>query len=184
MAEAPTEEEIEKLLQELANEETYRRKLAAEKLGELGVNNERIISALEAVVSNDPNRYVQLAARKALEALTHQSYTSITMPSPALDSSPASEPASGSNKRDFIAGFIGWFGVNGLLLCALLTFDISGEGSSAFAALVLLINIGLPIYFGFTRRRVAVGMLAAFAISLVLTAALTAACFSMDMNFH
>jgi hypothetical protein len=76
---------------------------------------------------------------------------------------------------DFVIGFIGWFFINGVLY-ALLVAIISqlptdaqdSIAASLLGALPLLINIGALIYFGFTRRWIALGALAAFGAVLLL----------------
>jgi hypothetical protein len=76
---------------------------------------------------------------------------------------------------DFIVGFLGWFFINGLLytLLVFLIGQFSPDAQSSLAVVLLgllplLINIGALIYFGFTRRWIALGALAAFAAVLLL----------------
>lgn len=76
--------------------------------------------------------------------------------------------------RDFVFGSFGWFLVNGILyscsVVILQAMDSSAPQSTPallLGILPLLINIGALIYFAFTRRWVALGMLAAFALVLV-----------------
>ena len=76
---------------------------------------------------------------------------------------------------DFVVGFLGWFFINGLLytlLVALMSqFPTDAQDSIAVVLLIalpFLINIGAMIYFGFTRRWIALGALAAFAAVLLL----------------
>jgi hypothetical protein len=75
---------------------------------------------------------------------------------------------------DFVPGFIGWFLVNGLLYgCSILMLQsLASSAPDSIAALLLgllplLINIGALIFFAFTRRWIALGILAAFALVLV-----------------
>jgi hypothetical protein len=75
---------------------------------------------------------------------------------------------------DFVIGFLGWFLVNGMLYVLLvlilqqLPSDTQGSSIAVLlGALPLLINIGALILFGFVRRWIAFGALAAFALSLV-----------------
>lgn len=91
-------------------------------------------------------------------------------------------------KKDFWLGVGLWFGLNIILsLCvwganAMLLTGISSSGDSSSTAydlysilsailgcLPLLINIGLIIYFAFTRSQIALGMLAGFGIALLIT---------------
>lgn len=75
---------------------------------------------------------------------------------------------------DFVLGFVGWFLVNGLLYgCSIMILQALDSSSSQsipvllLGLLPLLINIGALILFAFTRRWVALGILAAFALVLV-----------------
>jgi hypothetical protein len=106
----------------------------------------------------------------------------------------------------FLAGFLGWFIVNGLLWLLLavaggtgsvaiqgllleagvapgLAADIFAAANLACSCLVLLLNLGTMIYFATNRYWIALGELAAFGTSLLLTlcAALLfgAACFAI-----
>ena len=75
---------------------------------------------------------------------------------------------------DFVLGFFGWFLVNGLLYgCSIWILQAvdSSTSDSVLALLLgllpLLVNIGALIFFAFTRRWIALGILAAFALVLV-----------------
>ena len=75
---------------------------------------------------------------------------------------------------DFVLGFFGWFLVNGLLYgCSILILQaVDSSTSDSIPALLLgliplLINIAALIFFAFTRRWIALGILAAFALVLV-----------------
>jgi hypothetical protein len=76
---------------------------------------------------------------------------------------------------DFAIGFVGWFLVNGMLYaCLILLYSRipsqDSQGSIAallLLALPLLINIGLLVLLAFTRRWIALGALAAFALLLL-----------------
>ncbi|HJZ49309.1 MAG TPA: hypothetical protein VKE41_19165 [Roseiflexaceae bacterium] len=75
---------------------------------------------------------------------------------------------------DFVIGFVGWFLVNGLLYtCSIFLLQfLAFETTSSILGLLLgvlplLINIGALIYFAFTRRWIAFGILAAIALVLV-----------------
>ena len=75
---------------------------------------------------------------------------------------------------DFVIGFVGWFLVNGLLYgCSILILQaVDSSTSDSILALLLgliplLVNIGALIFFAFTRRWIALGILAAFALVLV-----------------
>ena len=75
---------------------------------------------------------------------------------------------------DFVIGFVGWFVVNGLLYgCSILILQaVNSSTSDSILALLLgllplLANIAALIFFAFTRRWIALGILAAFALVLV-----------------
>ena len=75
---------------------------------------------------------------------------------------------------DFVLGFVGWFLVNGLLYgCSIAILQAIDSSSSQsipvllLGLLPLLINIGALIFFAFTRRWIALGILSAFALVLV-----------------
>src|SRR5690349_10958 len=75
---------------------------------------------------------------------------------------------------DFVLGFAGWFLVNGLLYgCSILLIQaLPSDSPDSLPALLLgiltlLANIGALIFFAFTRRWIALGILAAFALVLV-----------------
>jgi hypothetical protein len=94
----------------------------------------------------------------------------------------------GQKALDFAIGFVGWFLLNGALYGILFFFfgqilsDRGGGLAALLLALPLLINVGALVLLGFTRYWIALGALAAFALSLlgVLVAALLvyAVCFS------
>jgi hypothetical protein len=85
----------------------------------------------------------------------------------------------------FLAGFFGWFILNvaigGVLSLAasLVSAAVPSDNTNAqnipgmvflvLSCLVLLLNIGLLIYFGFTRYWIALGALAGFATGLLIT---------------
>lgn len=186
----PTPENIEKLLEELSNRAAHRRKAAAKALGELGIRTEEIVEALKTVASQDPERYVRLAAKGALSTLEHG-----PVERPAGEPPPAASPSpklirqlSRNEKiRDFLIGFVGWFVLNGFLtgigwavtvglgtLLSRLSFNsdsaqtLLGAVGLVVNCLPWLINIGLLIYFGLTRYWIALGALAAFGAVLFL----------------
>jgi len=63
--------DVAKLLHDLQNRgaEAHVRKTAAEKLGELRINDERVIEALKIAVQSDENKYVRLSAEATLRNL-------------------------------------------------------------------------------------------------------------------
>lgn len=91
----------------------------------------------------------------------------------------------GEKAMDFFIGFVGWFVVNGLLwgitqvlLVALgsLTSNldyatvnaITTFGGLALACLPFLLNVAAVILFAFTRYWIALGILGAFAVTLLI----------------
>ena len=93
---------------------------------------------------------------------------------------------------DFVIGFVGWFLVNGLLYgCSILILQsMDSSSSDSILALLLgliplLVNIAALIFFAFTRRWIALGILAAFALVLVgvllIGIAIYVICFNQGM---
>jgi hypothetical protein len=91
---------------------------------------------------------------------------------------------------DFAIGFFGWLLINGLLygilIFAIQQLPSDTQNSAAAVALIglpLLLNIAALIFFGVTRRWIALGALAAFAVllvgALILGLFIYAVCFSM-----
>src|SRR5262245_61978666 len=80
---------------------------------------------------------------------------------------------------DFVIGFIGWFLANGLMYTLLVQLLGLAEPDtqSSLVVLVLLVlplvvNIAAMIFFGFRRRWIALGALAAFGALLALVVVL------------
>ena len=167
MAKSLTEEEIKKLLRELQSKKAYRRRQAAETLGEIEAGNERVITSLTTVASNDPNRYVRAAARHSLFTLQDASV-------PVEAPPPAPPPARGfrnpRNRLDFMVGFISWFILNGLAWFLLVRFAGYPLGIAAFEMmpLTLLANIVAVLILILIRRWLGLGMLVALALALVI----------------
>ncbi len=104
---------------------------------------------------------------------------------------------------DFIVGFVGFFVLNGvvggagsvifsLLSATPLAFDenfqtLLGFLSLALTCLPLLVNLGLIIFFAFTRYWIALGALAAFAAVLVVIICIAliwgAVCFALLASY-
>jgi hypothetical protein len=97
---------------------------------------------------------------------------------------------------DFVIGFFGWFIVNGVLYaCSIAVLSQFASESIPeplpvlfLVALPLLINIAALILLGLTRRWIALGALAAFALLLIGTLLLGlivyAVCFSDGNMFR
>ncbi len=90
---------------------------------------------------------------------------------------------------DFVIGFVGWCLINGLMYACSLTFlTYVGvqEDSLSIALLVvpLIVNIIALIFLGMTRRWIALGALAAFALlllgTLVIGLLIYAICFNTN----
>jgi len=63
---------VARLLEELQSEEAYRRKLAAEELGKIKIDDEQVVRDLKFVAASDDNKYVRGAAEQALYNLGHE----------------------------------------------------------------------------------------------------------------
>lgn len=95
-------------------------------------------------------------------------------------------------KRDFWAGVGLWFVLNIVLLLSIFPLNaflytiLSYDAADLVALIVglvpLLVNIGLIVYFAFTRSQIALGMVAGFGSALLIVICLglflTAVCFS------
>jgi hypothetical protein len=166
VAKALSEEEVKRLLRELQSKKAYRRRQAAETLGQVEPGNERVTASLATVASNDPNRYVRAAARHALFTLQD---ASVAVEAPP----PAPPPARGfrnrRNRLDFMVGFISWFLLNGLAWFLLVRFADYPSGIIEFEMipLTLLANVGTVLILIFVRRWLGLGMIAALALSLL-----------------
>ena len=68
--------------------------------------------------------------------------------------------------KEFWYGFVGWFVGNGIAWVLMYFSNISVADKSFY--LVLLLNIGALIYFASKKLRIALGMLAAFSLSLAV----------------
>lgn len=73
---------------------------------------------------------------------------------------------------DFVIGFVGWCVLNGVMyacsIAILSNLDTQTDAVAiALLALPLLVNIAALIFLGMTRRWIALGALAAFALLLV-----------------
>ena len=66
----PVPANVEKLLHDLRAKEPYIRKTAAEELGKLSTADERVLSALNNVITTDDNKYVKRAAADTYFVLT------------------------------------------------------------------------------------------------------------------
>lgn len=110
----------------------------------------------------------------------------------------------GEKTIDFFIGFVGWFVLNGVMAglvqvaltlaggaANVLSSDVLntvvGVAGLVLACLPLLVNIGLVVFFAFTRYWIALGAVAAFAASLIITLCLGilfgAACLAMLAAF-
>jgi hypothetical protein len=167
VAKSFTEEEIKKLLRDLQSKKAYRRRQAAETLGEMEAGNERVTASLATVASNDPNRYVRAAARHSLFTLQDASVPVEALP-------PEPPPARGfrnrRNRLDFMVGLISWFILNGLAWFLLVRFADYALGIIAFEMmpLTLLVNGIAVVLLSLIRRWLGLGVLVALALALLI----------------
>ncbi len=174
---------IEELLADLQSDDASRRKKAAKSLREQKVTDERIIDALKAIASREPNN----SARK--EAIA--TLTSMGIEPPPMD------PELAKNRKQFRQGVLLFFGLNVLwfviyiaVLAVFYQNSFNATGSigniliTIFGFLPYVLNIGFIIFFAVTKRgQIALGMLAGFGILLAAVICLgvifTVACFVM-----
>lgn len=171
---------IDELLVDLNNPDPTRRADVLNSLRGSGIKDQRILNELRLIAKGDPDPGARDAARKAMRSLG------------------INNPA--DKKKDFWRGVGLFFGLNIVMaLCSWgastalynMTYtpngtntplvDVYSAVSFILSVMPLLINIGLIIYFAFTRSQIALGMLAGFAIAflivLILGVILTIWCF-------
>ncbi len=87
---------------------------------------------------------------------------------------------------DFVVGFFGWYVINlfGLFVVGIVEYELSlGPACGSILGLFsLLANVGGLIYFAFTRKWIALGVLVAFSSVFLLILCFIATCFAMLAN--
>ena len=184
MEENPPQKSIDELLADLNDPDPTRRVDVLNSLTGSGIKDQRILNDLRLIANGDPDPDVRDAAGKAIRSLGINS----GIRNPA------------NKKKDFWRGVGLFFGLNIVMgLCSWgastalykMTYtpngtntqlvDVYSAVSFILGVLPLLINIGLIIYFAFTRSQIALGMLAGFGIAflivLILGVILTVWCF-------
>ena len=173
MNQSPSEEEIEKLLEEIRSGSASRRKQAIESLAKLGISNEQIINGLRTAAIHDYNEFVREAAKVALAALG-QDLSSV------IETHPAGVPAPipirplytyktrGEKILHFVIGFVGWWVFNGALWFALTGGKGLGYGVFILNLLVFPANLLILIVLAFVRHWISLGWLAAIAVNLLI----------------
>jgi hypothetical protein len=168
MEEKPPQKSIDELPADLINPDPSRRVDVLNSLAGSGIKDQRILNELRLIAKGDPDPGVRDAARKAMRSLG------------------INNPV--GKKKDFWRGVGLFFGLNIVMaLCSWgastalynMTYTPNGTNtqlvnvSSAVGLILgvipLLINIGLIIYFAFTRSQIALGMLAGFGVALLIT---------------
>lgn len=177
-AETSPDDEIGVLLQALASDDRWVRERAAKRLGELGVNNAEVVTALSAMARNDRNPYPRRAARGALMQLG-----GVPPPSKGIDLAGKYYLTQGEKKSDFLIGFVGWVvvvGALGLLWRAPIYEVIHAPcmgGQCSFPLLSILCasltaNLFIIGAFLLFRRWIGLGALAAFGVNSLLAVVL------------
>ena len=162
MTEQPNENAIAKLLEDLRSEDAYRRRMAAETIGEQKLADERLVDVLKTLASQDSNSVVRSAARSALNQLGVELPGEEALPKPESERPPISPD---EKRRDFLIGFFGWWTIN-VVLWELLRGDI-------FANLfVFPVNVLVLIILAFRRGWMALGILSAFGVNFVIASIL------------
>jgi hypothetical protein len=154
MSQPPTEQEIEKLLEQLKTGNAPEREQAAQALGKSGIRDTRIVNALKEAKSHE-------AFRTVIEAIDHALVGS--SPVPKLE-----------HARDFAIGFFGWFAFNIAMIFGIAVAWFAGlwgyfahYNSSPIMLVCNALNflgniLGIPL-LGLKRRWIALGALVAFA---------------------
>jgi hypothetical protein len=167
MEERPAQKSIDDLLADLNNPDPTRRADVLSSLRGSGIKDQRILNELRLIAKGDPDPGARDAARRAMRPLG------------------INNPA--DKKKDFWRGVGLFFCLNIVMaLCSWgastalynMTYtpngtntplvDVYSAASFILSVMPLLINIGVIIYFAFTRRQIALGMLAGFAIAFLI----------------
>jgi hypothetical protein len=160
---------IDELLTDLNDPDPTRRVDVIKFLVASGIKDERILNQLRLIANGDPDPGVRDAARNAMRSL-------------------GSNAGVSDAKKDFWRGVGLFFGLNIVMaLCSWgasvvltnMTYTANGPNeqlvnvypvaSFLLGLIPLLINIGLIVYFAFTRRQIALGMLTGFGIALIIS---------------
>lgn len=172
MEEPAPQKSIDEFLSDLNDPDPTRRLDVIKFLVASGIKDERILNQLRLIANGDPDPGVRDVARKAMRPLV----------------SNAGVPDRSDAKKDFWRGVGLFFGLNIVMgLCiwgasavlANMTYTPNGPNeqlvnvypvvSFMLGLIPLLINIGLIVFFAFTRRQIALGMLTGFGIALSIS---------------
>jgi len=167
MEEQSHSESIEELLAGLNHPDPDRRIDVLKSIQPSDVKDPSLLHELRLTANGDPDRKVQVAAKRVLKAAGIKPLRRTRLFSVDV------------GKGDFWLGVSIWFGLNiFLFFCANAQFSSS---EPFIISIPLLLNIGLLLLFAFTRPQIAYGMLAGFGTLLVITLCLglflMAACF-------
>ena len=167
MSAQPPDPEIEKLLAELRSDDHWRRVDAANKIAGLNLRNDEVTQVLKQVASSDPKWYASEAAVRALTAIGVEPPPRLPVESltPSSPAKPGRQWSRNEKIRDFAIGFVGWYVVNGGLY---LTVFTGNPGGGFYNLLLLPVNVIVLIIAAFRRQWFALGLLASFAVNLVL----------------
>jgi hypothetical protein len=145
----------DELLAGLNHSDPTKRIEVIKSLDSSDIQDQRIISELRLTANGDPDPRVQSAAKATLKSFGLSSLA------------PRKFSSDDTSKNDFRFGVALWFILNLVLFFCSASQFASSRPSLGY--MPLFINIGLFIYFSFTRRQVAYGMLAGFGSLLVIT---------------
>lgn len=157
MEENHPEKSVDELLSDLNDPDPTRRVDILNSLARLGVKEKKLINALRLIARGDPDLNVRIAAKNTLKSLGIKTFNERSR---GLD----------IGKKGFRMDAEFWIGaVLWIMLNFILGWLVLSSKSDAFTgAFQLVINVGLLIYFGFTRKNIALGMLAAFGFALMI----------------
>jgi hypothetical protein len=169
MAEPPSEEEMQQLLDRLRSPNGQDRFDGVEKAIELGLDDRRVIGALKELAAHDPDGKVADAASVAL-------HISGQPPPPLVEQKPPAATEQGKRPKTrnekifgFAIGFAAWFAVNGGIWLLLLNGHDLNFGLNVILNILLLpANLVALLILAFSQRWVALGVLSAIAANLVI----------------
>jgi hypothetical protein len=145
---------------ELDNPNPLRRMHAIISLSQTDIWDEKLLDKLRFIAKADPDQNVRGAAEKAIRP-----FHSLIKKTERDRSSIGNSIQESGNIWDIWIGIGLFFGIN-LVLYFLFSWggwDLTFIGFTPF-----IINIGMIIYFAFTRRNIAYGLMLGFGISLFL----------------
>jgi len=148
---------FEQWLVELNDPQAEHRREALTALVDSGTLDDRLINELKLIARGDPDSKAQFLAKKVLKSRGIKIF-------PQISDQPGVKPTGLLWSSEFWIGFFLCPILNYILFSGLQFFALIANKTTS----IFLVNVVLLIYFGFTRKNVALGMLAAFVFFIVI----------------